>query len=103
MQMKDAVVSAKRHIRELYADEDIDEIGLEEIEFDEASKVWDVTIGFRRPWRRESTNEVVSPLQSALPRIFSERYRERWYKLVQLADSDGKLLSVKDRILKEAA
>ena len=97
MEMKKAVALAKVYILDLYADEGIDEVGLEEIEYDEAQKIWKVTVGFRRPWGREPKSE--GPLAS-LSRL---SYRERWYKAVEMSDEDGRLISVKDRILKDAA
>lgn len=39
MEMKQAVLRAKRAILDLFGDEDIDEIGLEEIEFDPVEAV----------------------------------------------------------------
>ncbi|WP_048645365.1 hypothetical protein [Nitratireductor soli] len=97
MEMKQAVVEAKTVILDLYADEGIDEIGLEEVEFDPAEAIWNITIGFRRPWSRSARSE--SKFVSAM---FSS-YGERWYKTVRISDVDRKLLSVKDRILKDAA
>lgn len=97
MEMKQAVLRAKRAILDLFGDEDIDEIGLEEIEFDPVEAVWNITIGFRRPWSRSprTENKLVGDMFS--------NYGERWYKTVRLSDTDEKLLSVKDRILKDAA
>ena len=44
MDVKEAVLTAKRYVADVFADEGIADIGLEEVEFDEASDVWMVTI-----------------------------------------------------------
>lgn len=97
MDMKQAVLKAKSVIHDLYVDEDIDEVGLEEVELDPAEGIWSITIGFRRPWSRAPRSE-----SRTTGTMFSS-YRERWYKTVRISDVDEKLLSVKDRILKDAA
>lgn len=96
MEMKKAVVLAKGYVADLFSEEDIGEIGLEEIEFDEAHGLWNVTIGFRRPWKRD-------PGKDSMIAVLSQTYRERWYKVVQVADASGKLVAIKDRLLKDAA
>ena len=52
MVAREAVQAAKEFIKEMFADEGIVELGLEELDFvDEASGVWEVTFGFRRQWQ----------------------------------------------------
>ncbi|HTM96525.1 MAG TPA: hypothetical protein VL100_12015, partial [Croceibacterium sp.] len=73
--IKEAVSLAKSYVEDLFADEGIAEIGLEEVEFDDASRTWRVTVGFARPsvpsrW----TGGIMRPL-------------ERSYKVVTLSDS----------------
>ena len=55
MNVREAVALAKKYITETFADEKISELGLEEIEFDEGSQTWLITIGFTRLWQN-STN-----------------------------------------------
>ena len=50
MEVKQAVTMAKRYVIDLFEAEQITNVGLEEIEFDEMSNCWKVTIGFSRPW-----------------------------------------------------
>ena len=50
MEVKEAVLTAKRYVADVFADEVVTDVGLEEVEFDEESDVWVVTIGFSRPW-----------------------------------------------------
>ena len=82
MNVKQAVAIAKEHIAELFAEEEILNLGLEEVEFDE-DECWRITIGFSRPWNR-NVGSVLSGENS------------RSYKIVVLSDRDGHVLSVKD-------
>ena len=48
----EAVQAAKTYILEIFEDEQIVEVGLEELEYrDKDPGVWKVTIGFRRRWQ----------------------------------------------------
>ena len=82
MDVKQAVVIAKQHIAELFAEEEILNMGLEEVELDEEG-FWRITIGFSRPWNR-NVGSVLSGENS------------RSYKIVVLSDKGGDVLSVKD-------
>jgi len=50
MDVKEAVKRAKQYVAELYEEEGLVNLGLEEIEFDEKAGLWRVTLGFSRPW-----------------------------------------------------
>ena len=52
MDVKDAVNAAKTYVAQLFADEGLSNLGLEEVEFDDGSGAWRVTVGFSRPWDR---------------------------------------------------
>ena len=82
MQVKEAVMVAKRHIRDLFETEDIRNVGLEEVELEDG--VWLITIGFSRPWDFESHN--LFGMAPEPPR--------RTYKVVRIGDSDGEIMSV---------
>jgi hypothetical protein len=87
MDAKEVVSKAKEHIALLFADENISNVGLEEVEHDQEFDEWKITIGFSRPW-----DEPRNPLHNiavAGPR--------RSYKVVRLANKSGDLLSVKNR------
>ena len=85
MVASEAVQVAKAYILQLYEDEDIGDVGLEELEFsDEASGIWHVTIGFRRRWQKDSPGVLFSPGS------------ERTYKTVRIHD-DGTVISMKHR------
>lgn len=91
MDIKEAVGTAKSYVAELFADESITHVGLEEVMFDELSGDWRVTIGFSRHW-----NQISALLQSSRP----DR-QGRSYKVVRIKDSDGRVVSLTDRLLAE--
>ena len=82
MDVKLAVAIAKEHITELFGEEEILNLGLEEVELDD-EEFWRITIGFSRPWNR-NVGSVLSGENS------------RSYKIVVLRKKDGHVLSVKD-------
>ena len=82
MEVKQAVEVAKNYVLELFQDEGITNLGLEEIE--EKGAFWHITIGFTRPW----DNTVGSVLSGA---------KSRTYKVLLVRDEDGRIMSVKDR------
>ncbi len=86
MVAKEAVRLAKQYIRDLYADEQIVDLGLEELEIsDTEPETWSVTIGFRRKWQDET-----APV--ALPFLRGQRT----YKVVRF-HNDGTLVALKHR------
>lgn len=91
MDVKEAVAAAKRYIEEVFSDEGIAEIGLEEVEFDNARDVWRITMGFSRE------RMVVDMSSPALGHLLAPRRRVRSYKVVRISDKNNKVLSVKNR------
>ena len=89
MDVKQAVKIAKTKIADLFADEEIEDIGLEAVEFDDSVGVWIVTIGFSRPWDQKNT------LTAAL----GEGRPGRSYKILQIADTDGRMVALDDHFL----
>jgi hypothetical protein len=87
MDVTEAVSTAKNHILRLFADESISNLGLEEAFFDEANEVWHITLGFSRPW-----DNPQSPLR---PWAQPSEALKRTYKVVEIADKDNKVKSVK--------
>ncbi len=89
MDVKEAVRLAKSYVADLFEAEQITNVGLEEIEFDEMSNCWNVTIGFSRPW------EQSGPLATAL----AEKSPARSYKIVRINDQSQQFKSITDRFL----
>lgn len=84
MEVKDAIAQAKEFVRELYQDEPIEKIGLEEVEFERgAGGTWAITIGFQRVWRVAGGS-------------FTMGSPTRIYKVVRIRDTDGSFRSIKN-------
>ena len=88
MDVKTASLSAKKYLVDLFEDEGISNVGLEEVEFDELSNSWRITIGFSRPW--DTKNVLTATL--------GERNPARSYKVVRIDDL-GRVKSLTDRVL----
>jgi hypothetical protein len=90
MDVKEAVDIAKRYFADLFAGEDFRRAGLEEVNFDDATGIWEITIGFVRPLDSDTNN--------ALSNLLRPSYTtERSYKIVRISDATGRALSVKNR------
>ena len=87
MDVKEAVQAAKKHVAEIFADESIANVGLEEVEFDELNKVWAITIGFSRPWDH----------LGGVFRALDGTPRPRTFKIVRIKDESSRVQSVKHR------
>lgn len=101
MDVKDAVRLAKAYIRDVLAEEKIVDVGLEETEFEESSSQWLITIGFRRPFERTGQRAGGNAL-AALMRSGGS-YENRWYKTVRIDVKSGKVVSMRDLVLRSAA
>ena len=96
MDVKDAVAAAKSYVSDLYTGEDIEHIGLEEVEFEERDDTWRITIGFSRPWERDNPPEP-HPLATFLPNPQAPSPFRRAYKVLRVRDEDGRVESLRDR------
>ena len=72
MLASEAVQAAKDHILEFFKDENIVRVGLEELEFRSEDDIWEVTIGFQRPWQAESSDLLPSVLRPQIPRTYKK-------------------------------
>lgn len=93
---KEAAAIARQFVLELYGDEpeaQVQNVLLEEIEFDRYNNSWSVTIGFDRPFIRPSPP---ASLSSTLSAIQGPQYR-RALKRVEIDDSSGKVLRMIER------
>ena len=89
MDVKAAARTAKECVADLFGDEEITQIGVEEVEFDSEAHDWNITVGFTRPW--EHNGCFIDAL--------GNRWPARSYKVIRINDKDGHLISVKDRVL----
>lgn len=89
MDVKEAVAKAKTYVAEAFAGESLTNLGLEEVRFDDTADAWSITLGFSRPW---DAPKVVTN------RLGRDLDLNRIYKTVRIADPDGRLLAVDDRV-----
>ena len=86
MDAREAVAAAKQHVVEMFADEQIHSVGLEEIRLQKGPDAgWVVTIGFARDWRPNT-----SLMRTMTP-------PPRTYKIITLDENDGTLKSISHR------
>lgn len=89
MNVKEVVTHAKQHVLDLFAEESLTNVGLEEVELDEQANEWVVTIGFSRPWDEPRNALAALAAPSA--------YARRAYKIVRVSNANGTILSIKNR------
>ena len=90
MDVKEAVKRAKEYLTDLYQGEEITNVGLEEVVFEDRSNSWKITIGFSRPW--DHKNALVATL--------ADNRSLRSYNVLSINDDSGKVESLMDRVLK---
>ena len=89
MDKKQAVTTAKDYVTDLYTGEQIEDIGLEEVQYDRKLRLWHITVGFNR---RTAANNVVTQF-GGMPR--------RSYKIVTVEEKTESAISLKDRELSD--
>ena len=89
MGVKDAASKAGACLVELYTDEGITNVGLEEAVFDDRSGDWKITVGSSRP--RDQHNAPTATLAGVHP--------NRSHKAIRINDQDGRVISLTDRLL----
>lgn len=94
MDVKEAVKKARTYVADLFQDEGIENVGLEEVVFEDGEDVWKITIGFNRPWDRVK----VFPGPLDVLRKSPEWERRRSFKVVRIEDGSGKVLSLTHRV-----
>lgn len=103
MDVKEAVQKSINYVKEVFAAEKIQNIGLEEVEFNEYDNIWEITVGFSRPWDFPQPNSLVARLQQNIgvgDGLAPSPHRQ--FKIVQVDNQSGKVKSVKIRELKDA-
>lgn len=88
MNAREAIEAAKKIFLEIFGEEEVSEVGLEEVDFDD-NDVWNITIGFRRPWQR-----------TLKANLLGESAPVRTYKIVRIRDADGALVNIRHREVK---
>ena len=94
MDVKEAVATAKKHVAEVFEGEDLADVGLEEVVFDDEADVWKVTIGFNRPWDRL---KGLADVMSAASAGEIPEWKRRSFKVVRIEDRTGRVMSLTHR------
>jgi hypothetical protein len=84
LDVKAAVATTLTYLKDLYSDEQLKNIRLEEVWLSDDEKYWYITIGF------DSPTSVRDPLASL-------RLSEREYKLFKVRVEDGRVMEMKIR------
>ena len=95
MDARQAVRTARQYVTELFADDEIGRVDLEEVDFEIESDAWKITVSFTRPNDRPELLEDIipgHPLADATP-------VRRSYKVVNIDDASGSVTSLKHRVL----
>jgi hypothetical protein len=87
MDVKEAIGLAREYVKDVFSDEQLNDFGLEELEFDDEKNIWSVTLGFVRPWQAHATKNPLAALVSP----------QRDYKVVRISDKTKQVLSIKNR------
>ena len=93
MDVKSAVLIAKNYVIELYNEERISNLGLEEVKYNPSAKQWRITLGFSRPWDYPA---------SILVPEWRGRPDARSFKAIIIDDNSGIVLSIENREFAEA-
>ena len=92
--VKEAALIARNYITDLFSDEKITNVGLEEVKFDIDTDTWKITLGFSRPWDHVN-NSLVAKMGGSI-------HPDRSYKVVHINDDDGAVISLTDRLLDDS-
>ncbi len=90
--VKHAVKVAIDYVQDLYADSNLRNLLLEEVEFSEATNQWLVTVGFSLPETNEESTSLIMPSKRSLA-------LSRRYKVVKIDAATGKPVSMKIRAI----
>ncbi len=96
MDVKDAARTAAAYVADLFAEEGIQKIALEEVTFDNLKDVWNVTIGFYRDLDKRA--DIASIVGASLG-ADAPSWRKRTFKIVSIDNGTGKILSLTHRSL----
>lgn len=91
MDAKDAIATAKQYVADLFGEEGIINMGLEELSYD--LDIWEVTIGFSRPWNVK---------RDALSAVTGTTVLKRSFKELKISDADKRLIEIRDKDIRDA-
>ena len=95
MEVKQAVSKAKEYIADLLMDEGVGNIGLEEVNFDDQSKYWLITIGFtREKIGKVSQGRKPAGLAGLYRDIDTSERARRTYRIVKINETSGEVTAM---------
>lgn len=95
MDVKQAVKRAKDYVADIYSDEEIFNLGLEEARFSESENSWIITVGFSLSWNKPQDDPPEPLFLGRTPDTLARRS----YKAVWIDDGDGSVASLADRFM----
>jgi hypothetical protein len=93
MNPKEAISVAKQWVRDVFSEEGISDIRLEEVRFDDAQQQWLITVSFARPARNVRSPSLAP---GSLSRMLEGELLQTSLKVVRIR-SDGRVLAVENR------
>ena len=99
MDVKDSARPAKRYIAELFEDENITDIRLEEVELGDPPAVWRITVSFLREVEATELPGDAERRALGFGVLRPPRPGQRSYKTVEIDDASGQVRAVKLRLL----
>jgi hypothetical protein len=97
MDVKQAIATARDYLRDIYADEQIFDIDLEEVEHRQQQAAWLITLAFSRPWKTPRTRA-----QEVLEHLGAGSAQRRTSKVITVSE-DGTVLAMKNPLPETAA
>ena len=97
MDDRQAIAAAKAFVGDVYAEEGIGALRIEEFEHSSSAGSWVVTLSFARTWDAPRTRA-----QEVLEKLVAETPVQRFFKVVTIAD-DVTIMSLKDRVVRPIA
>jgi hypothetical protein len=101
MDVREAIALAKNDLRDVYAEEGLSDLGLEETEYDDANREWLITLGFFRPWNSPRT-AVQSAVEAMAYPYGAADPRRRTYKIIRASEA-GAVVAMKNRQATDAS
>lgn len=98
--MKQAVARAKAFIKDMYADEGVCDVGLEEVSRSEDGRQWLITIGFNTKQKPKSRSPLTEMLSTG---VLGKIDLERQFKVVHVDARTGRVPTMKIRELQSMA
>lgn len=95
MDVKNAVHTAIDYVKDLYEENSLRDLLLEEVEFSESVDQWMVTVGFSLSEEKEESSSLITPSRAS-------RAPSRRYKVVNVDNKTGQPISMKMRTVQSA-